>query len=540
MKKNHLPWKFAGVETSLDAADTSVCATSLANVRDATQTFAGTEVLLIGINGFVGKVVLGMLLDRFPGFRRLHILIRTRGEMGARERFEKQVLASPALAQIARRSSAALAEKVTLWAGDVAEPGCGLEPAAVETMRGRVGLIVNCAGLVEFTPPVDDSFRANVDGVEQVIELATRLDARLVHVSTCFVCGEADGLVEETDPIPGFYPRRRGPSDHSFRHEEEIRYMRERIREAYAAEPTATPRARSRQLAQKLADLGEQRAAHWGWVNTYTYSKSLGEQLIAAAPGLRYTIVRPAIVEAALEFPFPGWVEGGRTAAPLVIMAMSGLRHWPIRPEAPLEVVPVDQVAAAILAAGVLLLNDRHLPVYQLGTADANPVALGRLVRLMYAESRRVPGNRGVFRLPWPRGVRILSREKARRRRERIYRRFAGLQLLMVILRRLVQKAGLPGRRPLASLAVSLRVIGLQLQLREQTLDLYQPFVYDNRFLFEAENIRASRALLSVEDRRLLPWTPERIDWNRYWIEQEVRGILRWVQPEAAAGTIRS
>ena len=27
-------------------------------------------------------------------------------------------------------------------------------------------------------------------------------------------------------------------------------------------------------------------------------------------------LTRAAIVEAALEFPFPGWVEGGRTAAP--------------------------------------------------------------------------------------------------------------------------------------------------------------------------------------------------------------------------------
>ena len=49
------------------------------------------------------------------------------------------------------------------------------------------------------------------------------------------------------------------------------------------------------------------RARSWGWPNTYTYTKSLGEQVIAGTPGLRYAIVRPSIVESALRYPFPGW-----------------------------------------------------------------------------------------------------------------------------------------------------------------------------------------------------------------------------------------
>ena len=36
------------------------------------------------------------------------------------------------------------------------------------------------------------------------------------------------------------------------------------------------------------------RAQHWGWPNTYTYTKSLGEQVIAGTPDLRYAIVRPS------------------------------------------------------------------------------------------------------------------------------------------------------------------------------------------------------------------------------------------------------
>ena len=39
--------------------------------------------------------------------------------------------------------------------------------------------------------------------------------------------------------------------------------------------------------------------------------------------------------------------------------------------------------AAATLAAGALLLNGEHEPVYQLATADENPLWLGGLVELL-------------------------------------------------------------------------------------------------------------------------------------------------------------
>jgi len=494
---------------------------------DAAQTFRDHEILITGANGFVGKVILALLFDRFPDLKHLHILVRPRAGATARERFEKDVLSSPPL----RKFRAP--ERITIHSGDIAETLCGLGPDAVAALSGRVRLIINCAGLVEFFPPVDESFRSNVDGVENVIALAKRLPAKLVHVSTCFVCGEADGLVEETEPIPGFYPRRKGPDDHSFRHRQEIQFMRERVREVY--DSGRSSREEAREIAQRLVDLGTQRAAQWGWVNIYTYAKSLGEQLIAGEPDLDWAIVRPAIVEAALEFPFPGWVEGGRTAAPLVIMAMSGLRHWPVRPDAPMEVVPVDQVAASILTTSVLLLNGESRRVYHLGTADVNPVPLGKIVRWMHQESGRRP-RRGMQRLRLPLGVRILSPRQARERRQRIQRRFTALQHAVVGLKKMVQRAGLPGRRALGALGVTLRALGLQVMFREQMLELYQPFILDNRFVFEAENIRRARARLSEKDRALLPWTPEKIDWRHYWLRSEVEGIMKWVEPEMMKG----
>ena len=503
---------------------------------DVGQTFRQNEIFLTGANGFVGKVILGLLLDRYPDFKHLHVLIRPRRNLSAQDRFEKEVLCSPALERVvAAYPKQALTKKITVWSGDASLPNGGLGESEVESLGGRVGLILNCAGLVEFFPPLDESLRANVDSVEQLAALAKRLGAKLLHVSTCYVAGAADGLVEETEPIPGFYPRRTGPSDHTFDHRAEIADCREKVQRIRAASRDGKHTG-AQASASRLTELGKQRARRWGWVNTYSYTKSLGEQVLASQRGLDYTIVRPAIVESSLRFPFPGWVEGGRTAAPLVLMAMSGLKDWPVRREIPLEVVPVDLVAAAILIAAALLVHGEQQQVYQLATADTNPLGLGWLVELLDDEARRARKN-GSRGSPWwldPFGrVRFHSQESARQRRSKLQRRVERAEAAAAILEGVLDRTGLPGKRKLQAARTSLRTLGLQLGFREQTLEQYLPFILHHRYIFESQNIREAVRRISEEDRARLPWNPEQIDWNTYWRRNQIQGIKRWVEPEA-------
>lgn len=480
------------------------------------QTFAENEILLTGANGFVGKVILAMLLDRFPRTPRVHVLLRPRGGASAAERLQTEILDSPPFRPLIDRAGRAAVEKrIRVHSGDASKPLAGLAEAESEALAGRVKLILNCAGLVEFFPPLDRSLDANAASVERLIEAAREWGAKLLHVSTCYVAGKADGLIEETEPIAGFYPRRRDAADSAFDARREMAECREAVERVAAG-------LEGKRRSEALTELGRVRSSRWGWVNTYTYAKSLGEQALAAQTDVSYAIVRPAIVESALQYPFPGWIEGGRTAAPLVLMALGGLLDWPVRKDLSLEVAPVDMTAAAVLTVSALLLEGKSRGVYQLGVSDVNPYPMEALVRLLTAEAGR-NGNRAAAAPLWLepfRRLRFLDPVQAEKRRRTLRKRIARCRGMLASL-------GLQSR------AAALRALELQTTFRERTLAEYLPFIFDNRYVFEAHNIRGAYAALSAEDREKLPWAPESIDWPAYWRTCQIAGIRKWVQPEA-------
>ena len=478
--------------------------------------FRDNEILLTGANGFLGKVVLAMILDRFPQVERVHVLVRARPGVSSRERFTKEVLDSPPLRPLLERLGRDnVARRVNVLSGDASKPLAGLDPQQLRELAGPVSLVLNCAGLVEFFPPVDLSLAANVASVERLVELCGSLNARLLHISTCYVAGEADGLVEETEPVGGFYPRRSGPDDPRFSAQHELAACRQ-------AAVSVGEGLEGAQRAEALTELGRVRSARWGWVNTYTYAKSLAEQLLAAQRDVPYAIVRPAIVESSLRYPFPGWIEGGRTAAPLALMALGGLLDWPARRDLSLEIVPVDLVAAATLVVAGELLMGRARQIYHLASSDVNPYPLEDLIRLLVAEAGKNGQRPSVWPVwldPFPR-LRFLDAAQAERRRRIQLGRIARGRK---ILERLGQQAW----------TQRLRVLELQVGFHEETFRQYMPFILDNRYVFETRNIQDTYRLLSADDRDRLPWDPEAIDWPTYWRDCQIPGIRKWVQPEA-------
>ncbi len=174
----------------------------------------------------------------------------------------------------------------------------------------------------------------------------------------------------------GYFPRKDGLKGVEFSVEEEIRDCARLAERARDEARDAMMVARFRELARKrlndegrdaddpdamglavarerkvwirtrLTELGMERSTFWGWPNIYTYTKSLGEQLVAAETEMIRSIVRPSIVESALSYPFPGWNEGFTTTAPIIFLVLKGQTQIPASEKLILDITPVDQVAS--------------------------------------------------------------------------------------------------------------------------------------------------------------------------------------------------
>src|SRR6266516_1610850 len=495
----------------------------------AIDLFRSRSMLLLGATGFVGKVLLAMVLDRFPELKHLVVQVRRKKTLSGEGRFHSEILQSPPLRRVVEKfGEEYIRRKVTIVEGDLRLPLCGLSPQLVGELRRRVDVVINTAGLVEFGPPLNESLITNVYGVRNLIELVQLLDAKLVHISTCYVAGKKNGRVPEQTPIPGYYPFLENAEDQRFNVAEELEWCEKFIREV--AGPNPAEALQKGAVQETLRKGGMDRADSWGWINTYTYTKSMGEQLIAKTPWLRYCIVRPAIVESSLRFPFPGWNEGMTTSAPLVLMGGEGFKSWPVRKDGPLEIIPVDLVTTGILIATAAILCDRHQTVYHLATAADNPVMLPRLVAFLGMNSRyKHKHKKGGNKLAnlWKTYVetQVVSVEQLQAQRRRLHRGLDFFHATLNFSKKVLSNGFVdPYLR-------GLRITRRQIRQQEQTLDMFLPFMVHNSFVFETNYIRQAFNMLADADRERLLWDPENIDWADYWVNIHTKGIEKWIRP---------
>jgi long-chain acyl-CoA synthetase len=522
--KTRTTWRWNPVQGEYEAGDPPP--PSGTGEISAIGVFSSKTVLLLGGTGFVGKVVLAMFLDRFPEMKHMVVQVRRKKNISGEQRFYSEILQSPPLRPIvAHMGENLLRQKVQVVEGDLDQPLCGFSAEAIEQLKGNIDVVVNLAGVVDFDPPVNESVEPNVYGTKHLIDLVKLLGARLVHVSTAYVAGKKNGRISEDTPIEGYFPRGSESDNERFDVAEELTWYEQFVKETRESRAT-----NPRPVRERLREGGLHRADSWGWTNTYTYTKSMGEQLIAATSGLTYAIVRPAIVESSLRFPFPGWNEGFTTSAPLVLMGGEGVKGWPVRKDGPLEIIPVDLVAAGILIVTAAVLSGKHKRVYHLASADENPIMLPRLVAFLgmnsrYKHKHKKSGNK--LANVWKAYVetQVITVESLQSRRSRLHR---GLDVIHAAL---TLGKTLLGQDKVGPYLKSLRDTRRQIRAQEVTLDKFLPFMFHNSFIFETHNIREAARMLTNEDLKRLRWDPESIDWADYWVNIHTKGIEKWIRP---------
>jgi len=283
------------------------------------------SVLLTGGTGFLGKVVLEALFRRREelGIERVWLLIRAPSAALARERLASVVFASPCFAGL----ESGWHKRVLALPGDLLAPGLGLEAPERQRVCREVTQLIHCAASIDFDLPLPEAARVNVAGALEVLELARsceRLEA-LTSVSTAYVTPHPRGgeLARAEEVLAAL----RGP------HADDPERL---LAECLAGSPLA---------AQALRESGHP--------NSYTFTKCLAEHLLAARRGdVPLALVRPSIISAARRHPFPGWIDSHAAfAATVALLGTGQLRAVAADPQARVDLVPVDEVAARVVAA---------------------------------------------------------------------------------------------------------------------------------------------------------------------------------------------
>jgi long-chain acyl-CoA synthetase len=537
------------------------------------EIYKGRKVFILGSTGFVGKVLLSMLLDRFPQIGRAYVMVRRGSGTDSEARFWKSIATSPAFNPLRDKHGGPeglakfLKEKVVVVDGDITEPNLGLTEENAERVAKDIDVLINSSGRVTFNPPLESALKTNVEGTKNVIAFAKRMKRpALIHTSTCFVAGNRSGEVWEDEELDGYFPRRKELSGTQFSVEQEMadnaqgaarirqladdaqvlarlrREARDRLRDENRdpddeqALKLAVARARKEWIREEMTQQGIERAAVWGWPNIYTYTKSMGDQLVARETGIVRAIVRPAIVESAVAYPFAGWNEGFTTSAPLVYLALKGQNVLPVSNKLILDVVPVDHVAAGMLMAAAQACVEQPALVFQLSSGDLNPLRIDRVVTLtgLYKRKRfrdKETGNKFINELVARMEFRPVSQETYDARSIPMVRRVA--RRASDALGKIRPRWG-AGR---FTEVVDRIIKGIDEVDRVTTeaaknIELFRPFIFENQYILRADNIRALRDRMTPEDQKLVPWGPEHLDWYDYWMNTHFPGLQKWVLPE--------
>ena len=354
---------------------------------------AGQKIVMTGVTGFIGEQLLWKILGELPETT-VSVLVRRKGSASARDRVvslvKKKIFTD--IREAAGGADALVDARIEVIEGDLPH---------VPALPGDLDVLVHCAGDVSFDPPIDQAFTTNVVGtlalMERMLEAVRGPDGQptrvphYVHISTAYTAGRRRGAIAEApqehtadyaaETEAGLAMRERVEADSrmperlaALRREAE----REHRQAGYLTTAEDTERRRKEWVQSELVAAGTERARSLGWTDVYTFTKALGERVVAeVGADVHVSIVRPAIVESSWQHPYPGWIEGFKMAEPLILAYGRGeLPEFPGSPDSVLDIVPCDLVVNAIVAVAATRPEPGRPQFYHVSSGARNPLTL--------------------------------------------------------------------------------------------------------------------------------------------------------------------
>jgi alcohol-forming fatty acyl-CoA reductase len=484
---------------------------------------AGKKIVMTGVTGFIGEQLLWKILTELPQTTP-SVVVRRKGSASARDRMIA-VVKKPIFIEVRDAAGGAaelLDSRIEIIEGDLPN---------VPELPADLDIVVHCAGDVSFDPPIDQAFTTNVIGTKalmnRMLEAITdergewRKVPHYVHISTAYTAGRRRGAIPEASHVHDIDYDAEAAAGIAMRDliEAESRTSaqlarlrkeaeREHRQAGFLTTAADTERRRMEWVDAELVKAGTERARSLGWTDVYTFTKALGERVVAdVGRDLQVSIVRPAIVESSWLHPYPGWIEGFKMAEPLILAYGRGeLPEFPATPEAVVDIVPCDHVVNAILAVCATEPVIGTPEYYHINSGARNPLTFKDLYTYTRAYFLAHPfegGPRGAARLPQWKFPGASSIERLLSTSERAHK----------IAERMLAQA--PRSDRTRKIAKDLDRTGVRLDFLRRYHSLYKEYA-QSELHFVDDNTLALTQSLHPDDQAAFAFDTSVYDWKTY------------------------
>ena len=513
------------------------------------ERLTGKTFFVTGGTGFLGTALAERILAAIPDSK-LILLVRPGRRSSAMDRAWREVVKNDAFGPLKEQLGAEfeplMRARVSAVAGDVSKEALGLDENGLEALASA-DYVIHSAATVSFDSPLPSAVSVNLLGpsnVASAIKLACAtagidpLSKHFITVSTSYVAGYRRGLAPERllrdtrfSPVPAiddevaFATDLRARMQSESREPENLASFEKKARYELGAAggpllAEKLEKIRQEWVDDRLVEIGRARAQSLGWPDAYTFTKALGEEMLARDHSdLAISVVRPSIIESSMIHPYAGWIKGFRMAEPIIVSYARGLlKEFPGVPEGILDVIPVDFVTSAILAtAAGPTPEPGAIPVYQVASGARNPLRYKRLVDLVRNWFHEHP----VYDAD---GQPIQVPEWNFPGRGRVQRQLAGLSRNLDLVDSIARKLPLRGER--AELVTDLDEKRQAVKRALSYVELYGSYA-ETEAIFDVTNLLGLAARLDDGDGADFLLDPNLIDWDRFVTEVHLPSVVR-------------
>ncbi|XP_044963522.1 probable fatty acyl-CoA reductase 4 isoform X3 [Hordeum vulgare subsp. vulgare] len=388
-------------------------------------------------------------------------------------------------------------------------------------------VIVNASATTNFYERYDVALDTNVMGVKHMCNFAKKcpnLDM-LLHVSTAYVAGEKQGLVQERLFQDSETLRDGTHLDIDM----EVR-LAKNLKKKMDADVYTSPKAQRR----AMKDLGLTRARHFGWPNTYVFTKSMGEMVLGqqfvGETSVSVVIIRPTVITSLHNDPLPGWIEGvGSIHSILIGYVKNGHTSFLANRNLIMDVMPGDMVVNVMMttmvahSSSLLEKKKSHLEpntpmVYHVSSSLRYPVSYAVLYEAAFRFFKEQPisgldGRTVLTHKMWFIGNIFFFRLFM------VLRYRLPLELLHLIS---VLCCGFFGLDDLY------QELARKYRHAMQIVDLYGPFALFKGCFVDA-NLNKLRLAMANDHGSLFNIDPKTIDWDDYFYRVHLPGVIKYM-----------